>query len=336
MGAPSPSHLLASARLAFRTFSARSSSSSRWFSSSTASSTASRSCVLALGRSDGTAGGASVGTGGHDPRLGSALGLPLTRPPRCPFLQRRGLHLEVEQLSQDGHIMTTTAQVGQHQGPAMAAVSAAGRGGGWGGGGVLCWAPGCPPTLSSHLASAASGPAGGRRALRCRAVLGWKWAIWGQRPFFGEQPGHFPQRGAEPCSSLLGLTLRAGVRPHPAVPLGIAWASAAAAHPPAPPGAGTALRGGKTCYSPPPPRKHSPVTPKPLPVPTCSLLLQLLGPRPDFSHVLLVGFQQLRCPQVPLWQGRPLAGLSLRHRGRRWAGGTSPTGLGTKPAPRCG
>lgn len=78
----------------------------------------------ALGRSAGRAGGASVGTeGGHNPSLGSASGLPLTCPLRDPFLQRRGLHLEVKQLGQDGRIMATAAQVGQRQGPATAPLS---------------------------------------------------------------------------------------------------------------------------------------------------------------------------------------------------------------------
>lgn len=132
---------------------------------------------------------------------------------------------------------------------------------------------------------------------------------------FGEQPGCFPWRGAEPCSPQLGLTLRMGARPHPAAPLGLALALAAAAPPPAAPGAGTALRGGRTGH----PTNHSPITPKPPPVPTCSLLLQLLCLGPDFGHVVFVGFQQLWCPRVPL------AGLSLRHRGSQ-----EPHGAGDK------
>ena len=84
-----------------------------------------------------------------------------------------------------------------------------------------------------------------------------------------------------------------------------------------------------------------PITPKPMPAPTLSLLLQLLGSGPDFGHVALVGLQQLPWPLlVPLWWGRPLAGLSLLHRGLQQAGGArphQPRGLGRRePVPTPG
>lgn len=129
-GCPGPCHLPALVLLSLLTFSARSSSSSRWFSSSMASSAASRPRTPALGGSAGTAGAASAtacGDGGLGG--GSGLGLGLTGPsalawPRSPFLQRGGLRLEVEELGQDGRVVPSTAQVGQSQRPATAPVSA--------------------------------------------------------------------------------------------------------------------------------------------------------------------------------------------------------------------
>lgn len=176
-----------------------------------------------------------------------------------------------------------------------------------------------------------SGPAGGRRT-----GLGWKWDNWEQLGAFlgcslGASPGGVlsPARPSwdSPSIWVPGLTPwrfwgSAGFWPQ----LFLRQQRQAPAQP----------CGGRTGH----PRNHSPITPKPPPVPTCSLLLQLLCLGPDFGHVVFVGFQQLRCPRVPLWQGRLLAGLSLRHRGRQWAQGRSPTGLGTKlgtkPAPRVG
>lgn len=229
--------------------------------------------------------------GGHSPRLGSAPGLPLTCPPHGPFLQRRGLHLEVEQLGQDGGVVATAVQVGQRQGPATAPLS-----------------DGVGAPLGTRPPSALTWP---QQRAAPWAAGGWAWggngATGSNWEALGEEPGCFPWRGAEPCLPQLGLTLHMGARLHPTGPLGLGWASAAAAPPPAAPGAGTALRGGRTDH----PRNHSPITPKPPPAPTCSLLLQLLRPGPDFSHVVPVGFQQLRCPRMPL------AGLSLRHRGRQ-------------------
>lgn len=82
-------HLPASALLSLLTFSARSSSSSRWFSSSTARSAASRPCAAALGGSAGTARGASVPPcGARAPAggraWGSVWGLPILLPLRGP------------------------------------------------------------------------------------------------------------------------------------------------------------------------------------------------------------------------------------------------------------
>lgn len=86
---PRTHHLPASALLSLLTFSARSSSSSRRFSSSTARSAASRPCAPALGGSAGTASAASVPPcGARGPAggraWGSLWGLPIPLPLHSP------------------------------------------------------------------------------------------------------------------------------------------------------------------------------------------------------------------------------------------------------------
>lgn len=157
-----------------------------------------------------------------------------------------------------------------------------------------------------------------------------------------------PRRGAEPCPSpavrhtqpsslvpaqlqfpLLGLGIRSPPSPQCCQPPAQLCGTVGAQHGPHSP------RG--CCITQVPPHH-------PKPAPTLSLLLQLLRPGPDFSHMALVGLKQL--PQLllvpPCWGWRA-GGLSLLHRDVRGRRGRTPpaTGWGCRePAvpvpPGCG
>lgn len=167
---------------------------------------------------------------------------------------------------------------------------------------------------------------------RCRALSPWP-GLTLHGPAVQHDPAGPPGPGSAPVPPAQG----GGLQPP--------WS-------PAPPAAGTALRDGERLWgggSAQPPTApllgllHQtgapPITPNPMPAPTLSLLLQLLGPGPDFSHMAFVGLQQLLwlLPVSPRW-GRPPAGLSLQHRGLQQAGGAGPHqpwGLGYKDSLGC-
>lgn len=102
-----------------------------------------------------------------------ALTLPAPVQPCCFFFQHRGLQLEVEELFQDGRVVSPGAHVGHLQCPAGAPdqpLPGLSR--------VLCSEP--PLPTDPHLASAVSGPAGGRRVSRWRVALGRRQTTGGE------------------------------------------------------------------------------------------------------------------------------------------------------------